>query len=303
MDWKNDYIELFFPSYGQVRNESAADELKFKNRPKSLFKYKGVNEDLFPRYLEEIENDAIWLSRPDCFNDPYECFFKRDYQKVMIKSLHRMHPGFRKAIDQYFPDGQLGENPAERLMLYVLAKQGDFSKRSLDDLRDSIKDISIDKHRKEMNDTWKICCFSERNNSIPMWAHYADEHAGFCLEYDLSKQPKELIKHLYPVIYTSEIVDITKELSELTDGWGIKPIIHKSKDWSYEEEWRFILVTPPKDLKGVLVKFFPVTGIYLGTKISVKNKKALCEIALKKNIPVYGMKLSESKFEFEPCSL
>ena len=300
MDWKNEYMELFFPNGEKIRKESAADELKYKNRPKSLFRYKGVNENLFSKYLEEVENDIIWLSRPDLFNDPYECSFKRDRQKITIASLRRFFPGIGKVIDDYFPDGKLGENPAERFLQYVFAKQGDFSKKNLDDLRELIKESNVDTHRKEMNDTVKICCFSERNNSIPMWAHYAEKHAGFCLEYDLCNQSKESMKFLYPLIYTSEIVDVTKELSELTNGWGLKPVLHKSRDWSYEEEWRFVLIAPPTDLKGLRFKFFPVKSIYLGTDISANNKNALQEVALKKNIPVYGMRLSESKFEFEP---
>ena len=65
----------------------------------------------------------------------------------------------------------------------------------------------------------------------------------------------------------------------------------------------FIGATPPNDLKGLSVKFLPVSGIYLGTKISAENKNALCEIGIKKNIPVYGMSLSESKLVFEPYPL
>lgn len=303
MDWKNDFLELLFPSDEKPRNVSAADELKFKNRPNSLFKYRRASETLFSSYLEEIKNDVIWLSRPDQFNDPYECFFKGDFQKTMVGFLSRRYPEMKKVVTEIFPDGQFGEKPAEKLFQYFLAKRGTFSKENLEALHGLLQSTNFDSNKKFMNDTIKIGCFSERNDSIPMWAHYADKHTGFCLEYDVYTQPMEIISYLFPVIYSDEIVDVTKELFEGTEGWGIKPTIFKSNDWSYEREWRFIRATPLTDLKGVNIKFFPIKGIYLGTDISPENKTALCDIAKSKNIPVHKMRLSNSRFAFESYSL
>ena len=53
----------------------------------------------------------------------------------------------------------------------------------------------------------KICSFSAVNDSILMWGHYAQDHKGFCVEYDLEKLEPDhpLRRTLYPVIYSPQL--------------------------------------------------------------------------------------------------
>jgi len=302
MDWKNEFCELLFPSDEKVRKENEAYELKYINRPKSIFKFRGINQELFPKYLEEINDEKIWIARPDNFNDPYEIYFKANFQKTFYEFLVKNSPQLKKDMSSAEIESiRESENPGEKVLQYYLAKSGNFTKENLAVIKAQLENEKHDANRKYMNDTVKICCFSERNDSIPMWAHYADEHKGFCIEYDIYNQPKNLIEFLFPIIYTDKIVDVTKELSEGLVGWGIKPAIFKSLDWSYEKEWRFIRTTPPTlpSVKGVHLKFFPIKGIYLGPDILDEHKNKLVEIAATKTIPVYKMKMSDSKFSFQ----
>jgi hypothetical protein len=39
---------------------------------------------------------------------------------------------------------------------------------------------------KDIQKATKLCSFSECNDSILMWSHYAKDHKGFCVEYDLT---------------------------------------------------------------------------------------------------------------------
>jgi hypothetical protein len=301
MDWKNEFLELLFPSDEKPRKEKEAYELKYTNRPKSIFKFRGVNQELFQKYLEEINDEKIWIARPDSFNDPYEFYFKGDFQKTFFEFLLRTDPQIKKDIPaKILEEIRTGDRPGEMIFEYYLAKGGNFSKETLEVIQNNFKNSNFDSNIKYMKDTAKVSCFSERNDSIPMWAHYADEHKGFCVEYDIYDQAKELIHFLFPVLYTDKISDVTKELSKGVVGWGIKPAIIKSRDWSYEKEWRFITSTPPDPpYKGVHVNFFPIKGIYLGTDIEDEHENKLIEIAVIKNIPIYEMKMSETKFSFE----
>ena len=45
-------------------------------------------------------------------------------------------------------------------------------------------------------------------NSMPMWAHYANNHNGFCVSYDM-KNNVQLSGCTFPVQYTDERIDIT----------------------------------------------------------------------------------------------
>ena len=58
----------------------------------------------------------------------------------------------------------------------------------------------------------KICSFSATAESIIMWSHYADQHRGFCVEYDLQSLPAEnlFVRMMYPVIYSEKLFDATR---------------------------------------------------------------------------------------------
>ena len=54
-----------------------------------------------------------------------------------------------------------------------------------------------------IKDAVRVVCLSEVYDSMLMWSHYAQNHTGFCIEYDF-KESDMLYKHLYPVIYTKD---------------------------------------------------------------------------------------------------
>lgn len=151
----------------------------------------------------------------------------------------------------------------------------------------------------------KLCSFSSRNDSIVMWGHYASSHTGFCIEYDISKLPKDDIRRiiLYPVIYSERLFDVTSQISASRHGkfnnlFGMVVSTHKSPDWSYENEWRFVL--PLGDACDDMNYNMPIpSAIYLGTRISEENENKIREIASAKSIPTFKMKMSENKFKLE----
>ena len=49
---------------------------------------------------------------------------------------------------------------------------------------------------------------SNHVNSMPMWAHYANNHTGFCVSYDMKKN-MPLSSCTFPVQYTDQRIDIT----------------------------------------------------------------------------------------------
>ena len=60
-------------------------------------------------------------------------------------------------------------------------------------------------------DSLNICSFSGTKQSIIMWSHYADQHRGYCIEYDTDSLPPEhlFVRMLYPVIYSEKLFDGT----------------------------------------------------------------------------------------------
>ena len=97
------------------------------------------------------------------------------------------------------------------------------------------KDIDEDVKNKlmEIRKSTCICSLSRRNDIGIMWAHYADEHKGCCIELDVTAQ-------------SWKRVDITYDNSILQT--GNKPLSpeqlfeRKTKQWINEEETQIILV-------------------------------------------------------------
>ena len=86
-------------------------------------------------------------------------------------------------------------------------------------------------------------CLTEFPANLLMWAHYADSHQGFVVEFDTDslffdqrKGPDDEFRHLRKVIYSECRPSLV--LSE-TDNFS--PFLTKGLDWSHEAEWRMML--------------------------------------------------------------
>ena len=101
--------------------------------------------------LSVLINKKIWVAKPESFNDPFDCNYN-----------------FSLKLDE------------------EILKQGD----------SNIKDIQINaaatnKVLKERFSNTGIFSMSKRNNSILMWSHYANQHKGFCIEFE--RKPESIL--------------------------------------------------------------------------------------------------------------
>src|SRR3569832_2664480 len=87
-----------------------------------------------------------------------------------------------------------------------------------------------------------LMCFSDNWASPVMWAHYADKHHGVCLGFDIPKRGDEDL--LFPVVYNPSrlqyVLDHTKDVLGLDQTFIHALIETKSREWSYEREYRVV---------------------------------------------------------------
>ena len=155
-------------------------------------------------------------------------------------------------------------------------------------------------------------------NCMPMWAHYSNNHRGFCVAYDM-KDPNNLPLSActFPVQYTDQRLDISsymrkyaqmvsdevdRQIAEgntqiLIDDLSIVyaalllcNIKHLS--WKYEEEFRCTMGATSEGMP--YVNAMP-KAIYIGMNCKRNHAERLRSIAQELKIPVYMMK-------FEDCS-
>ena len=136
---------------------------------------------------------------------------------------------------------------------------------------------NVKKGINEKIEKYGICCLSEVKDDILMWAHYADAHHGFCLEFlneldlfvDASLKSAGPLKQIrWPVEYSNKY-PLVKLVQDSPETSVKKTIFTKAEPWKYEKEWRIVTLMGPGPYQ-----FQPqfLTGVIFGCRMSVEHK-------------------------------
>lgn len=175
---------------------------------------------------------------------------------------------------------------------------------------------------KEFNDIqqtasrFRIACFAQSPYSMLMWSHYANYHQGFCIEYetpDYSDENAKIYHNLFPVIYSDTRIPLTefslnwKKNGSLTKDelWELYKygLLCKSVDWKYQQEWRLISYDKLITDENYNCKFFNIKKVYLGNKMSAKDRLEIIEICKNMGIPYSGVTISPDHYNMKECSI
>lgn len=161
-----------------------------------------------------------------------------------------------------------------------------------------------------------ISCFSKVEDSILMWAHYADNNKGICIEfenevflemfYSSVKSSLKIKKLMYKVLwhhYEQSKFEIN-ENHESKYMLSILPFLTKSDDWEYEKEVRCILSkTNSKAILQEDNRYYysmkRIKSIILGCRVSSDDRDKIIKIAESRNLPIYEMVLSKDTYKLE----
>jgi len=163
----------------------------------------------------------------------------------------------------------------------------------------------------KMQQQFFIASFCEKLDLIPMWAHYANNHKGFCIEYDIINK-----KCIIPIRYDSKRYEISHFITEfLNNIHKLDKLNKKVEDdenyrkqfafffavtftkhlsWSYEEEYRVIDIRENDNNKsGESVNISDlglcVNKIYSGINCDKENKEMLKKTCVKLNCEMEEM--------------
>lgn len=339
--------------------------LKKDRIPKTLFKFYAPTSN----NILDIRKKRLWLSHPNSFNDPFDCHVGIDSENYEKYSLldYIDKTGF---IDESDSSNGFTKEDYRRLanskadfvshfmsdieeyssVIFDISrnKNEDFEKKLSKIRRDISKEVQK-KVSKIREIDIRVTSFANiQSNNIPpgkndmeqmiqMWAHYANNHKGFCVEYDISSLHSEkllkthdskssynpylpenninllILAGLFPIIYTSSRVNIPRtklkkikvEKDEnLINNIGIDEILYKtfitkSAKWSYEKEWRIIMDGRISNYFDNKIPFPFIKHIYLGSRMEPNIINDLIEIADELKIEVSLMNLNEKKFALE----
>ena len=172
------------------------------------------------RDLYNLKNHQLWLRSAFNFNDPYDCLVTVDCGLKMSYLQSQR----KEAVEAYMR--QEAEN----------------------------------KRTEALRSSQFVACFSEVNNSFPMWGYYAADHKGMCLGYNLYELINEY--QCMPIIYSDKLLFYNEEDSERNI---LANTLTKSDQWGHEKEWRIVIEDITNMGKtGIIKDFILPQEIYIG---------------------------------------
>lgn len=229
----------------------------------TVFKYRGASKETFQYTLDGLINDYFWAAEKSTLNDPYEGFVDSE---TMINQINQ-------AVNLFFKNNKSIQNAlvnAQNVLSGFLS------------FTDSAGILSLSK---------------DPLNEL-LWAHYANEHRGFCIEYD-----RRYLTRFYRNEFMFD-VDYKENPSSISaSNFGIemektnlikKVIGTKSTKWKYEQEVRLVTSKFGKHQYD----YRAVKSIYFGLRMSEDQKQKIMISLQGRDIKYFQIELKKNSYEF-----
>jgi len=190
--------------------------------PKYLYKYKPIpsadDKEEQDRFEDIILRNKLFFAPPKNFNDPFDCQIapnipgdKNQIKKIYLELLKSSEEKYSESLKRRSEHkNMLNKSPNP--------------KRHIEN---EIKEL--------LKEYMRVFCLSEDGASVPMYAHYANDHHGCCLKFQVDK---EFFSTARKVHYSSDYPSVDY-LGSTPEEWS-KLLFTKAKCWEYEKEWRLI---------------------------------------------------------------
>jgi hypothetical protein len=187
--------------------------------------------------LDCIKSDSFWFSKPATLNDPYDC-----------------RPSFKNIADIAELREILSQLTEEELNFILARYPRCRTREDILNLHQSIYDSTQSDAIKVMNFVFQMFAYSiiktklknigvlslsRTHRNIQMWAHYAQNHKGLCIEIEIPRTTKGLRRVVYTKIqpYLSLHEAMNEQYGKLVDLFYTK-----SNAWCHEREWRIVTI-------------------------------------------------------------
>jgi len=196
-----------------------------------LYRFEKISDDR----LKTLEDGKLWCSSPENFNDLSDC----RVNMIIEDDLQLIPDDVINAIEPDTFNSPLGKEIVTRLLSIIKDKR--LKRDLLADVKTSFDKISIRDHI--INTTGACCFFSSAPLNSLMWAHYGDNHKGFCVEYDVDESHDNYLESMFEINYVSKLPEVSPEELLFSPRLTMTRVVSsKSEIWSYEKEYRIILI-------------------------------------------------------------
>jgi hypothetical protein len=298
-----------------------------------LYKY------VTPERIDILKHARIGFSHASVFNDPFEMkpFFEYLEKEARLRQgLNGQLTGQRgKIILECVFKLQYFDLPAEVKRVTPYKKFREAKRKEVKDqqviekLINNTTDLMSDKHgmTADIRDSLLhgitslhcVLSLTRKRDDLLMWAHYANNHQGFVIEFDgnhnyfnRNMNRAEHDGYLRPVRYLKN----RPQRESFEDITTTELLLVKSEEWKYEKEYRMLrnIFGSVEELKGKLgnTYLFPIptdciTGVILGNLISKTDMEDILSILVNdrryNHVKTYRAELHERKFKLNIKSI
>ncbi len=239
-----------------------------------LYKYKPINNFT----LKMLEDSELYFPFPKEFNDPFDCS-----SNISYAGKKEQHIEFMKS------DGK-SENEINKYL--NILEECDYDPT---DKIDKYKSFQTNDYL----DTQMVYSLSSVSDNTLMWSHYTNSHQGICIGFEVKEvvdilffefdeqvnkiaPPEDKLGLIWKVTYNNDMPAAVSRFEPNQDYFSF--FITKHTNWSYENEYRMILLY--EDYQKKIYKFRKdiLKEVVFGMRISEENKKLVKEIIDKKYI-------------------
>lgn len=263
-----------------------------------------------------LENGLIRFTQPSCFNDPFEAlpnveqFFSTEIVDALFRNLLDEN-SFNNFIIKFSNEDTI--KSLKEMHFSMLGKSHDeliafYNKLTIGD--------STENPTESMKLYWDeqigILSLSEENDNLTMWSHYSKDHKGFIIGFNPEKgitDNKQCMIKPKKVSYSCARPSLTlfefgKDKNTRNKQWINDFLFTKSKDWSYENEWRQVnFLNKRDDFKKdeediYLFKYnrAAIEEIYLGCNMKPENKQEIKKLVNDWKVAIFEMKLNNKHY-------
>lgn len=249
--WKR--AKNLVPDFGSICN------LLMNSIPASIFKFAS------PERLDIILNQSIAFTPPNRFNDLFDVC--PEVKPVTDAAFLRKRA--KKAEREFLrslPRSQRPKSKKERLRIFKKLRTGAVA--HFQEQAHSFAANLEAQLQDEISKVFGILCLAEVRDEDLMWAHYADSHRGFVIEFDTAHPSFQSLGNPAKVEYLPH-----RPIYDAVEGakgfWKQKP-----DRWDYEHEWRISRRLDECSkcmVKGVSIFLCPLSreaikAVYLGAR-------------------------------------
>jgi hypothetical protein len=244
--------------------------------PSVLYKYLQYHRLRRNRWTRRIfEDSEVFFGSPRDFNDPFDSRWKFIYPRSELTR----EALWRKFARRRWPDQQapwIGE-------LIATGADISYGQSICDDME------------KMAQEEYGVLCLAERGDNILMWSHYANQHTGFCLEFQTGNPLfSRARKVAYPPSKERPCQDLAEYLT-VEKQRVPKELVTKAEDWAREEEWRIV------EVGGAGMYKFPphaLTAVILGCRMAQTNRERIKEWCRKREPRPLLCEAKEKEWQF-----